>query len=804
MRRHRLLATLLILVGLAGLLYILISLFVPSPRRLIFGVDKRSGSIRMAQQSIAFLPPHQYYRLNFEKRGEAAHHEGIAMVRSQEGVPVRVAYQLRFGVSKEQMPDAKRLVREGWSAWIRARVGEAVTALSARIPVDELVSPSARFSTSRNVVQRTVANHLAQSGLDVVSFQIERMEVDREALLAYKRAKLRRESRGAIGRVVVLGLDGADWELIKELIDDGHMPNLESLIDAGTSGTVQPIQPAIAPLAWTSLATGLPPDRHGVLDFTLEGDVPTSSMVRRAPAIWDIASAFGRPSQVVSWWSAWPPTQENLTVYDVPGQHVPAAIYPEELASQVRSVAIPEATIDFKQMSRFLNVTEPEFRRAIATGDPAEPIVALRSALSKTWSDHRAAVSLFERANPLLSMVLYGGTDEVNHLFSPYHPPLRQNIPFEEYRKYWPTVAAFYGEIDRLIGEWVKILPTDATLMIVSPHGMTWGRDRPRERPSGNSTITDHRRNGIFVAWGNRVSRSPQRRVLSAYDIAPTVLSILGLPASTEMGGEFLSWALTDVEPIAAVEILSYSDLVQPNPIATGPSIDPRGYLATLRTIGHLADQKRQTALTLQMAAEQPTDLVPVGSPQWGSYAYQNNLGVQLQRQGKSAEARRALQEAIDLNPNRSTPYLNFAMSLLEAKQFTAAENVFFDGIEKGVADPVQTILDFAAWHRSHGNHARAVAVLERGKALFPESAVIAANLGSAMAATQRYTDAVSELERALALQPTSTFILNTLGHIYVRRQDFGRALDYWNRSLAIDPAQPKIRQGVEALRTRL
>src|SRR5688500_14242408 len=102
MPRHRLLRLSLILAGLSGLMYIMISLFLPSPRRLIFGVDKSSGNVRLVQQRITFLPWHQFYRLSFEKREGFAQSDGIVRINSKEGVPVLMTYRLRFDIASER------------------------------------------------------------------------------------------------------------------------------------------------------------------------------------------------------------------------------------------------------------------------------------------------------------------------------------------------------------------------------------------------------------------------------------------------------------------------------------------------------------------------------------------------------------------------------------------------------------------------------------------------------------------------------------------------------------------------------
>ncbi|HEX2120986.1 MAG TPA: hypothetical protein VHL59_05020, partial [Thermoanaerobaculia bacterium] len=214
MFRSKSLRALSLLASLAVVTYLLISFFLPSSRRLIFGVDKDSGKVRLVRNRVTFLPPHQFYRLEFEKRDGSAQRDGLVRILSKERVPVTISYRIRFTLPGERLPDADRLVRDGWSAWIRTRVGEAVSAVTQQVPIEELVSPTSQFSMRRNVLRQVVTRHLAQSGLQVTGFEIARIEPDRRALLDYKRAELRRGARGVAGRVAIFAIDGADWELI--------------------------------------------------------------------------------------------------------------------------------------------------------------------------------------------------------------------------------------------------------------------------------------------------------------------------------------------------------------------------------------------------------------------------------------------------------------------------------------------------------------------------------------------------------------------------------------------------------------
>jgi len=806
MRRNRIVQSLILLAGIFVVIYLLISLYLPSSRWLIFGIDKHSGAVRMVESRVTYLPPYQFYRMQFEKRDGWAQRDGIMRITSQEGVPVTMTYRLRFGVSGATIPDAQRIVNEGWNSWIRARVGEAVAAVTSQIPIEDLLSPTSQFNSQRAPLRQVVTRHLAASGLKVTAFEVARFEVDRDALLRVKRTELRRDARSTPTRVAIFALDGADWDLITELADDGRIPNIKALAQGGTTGSVQTIQPTVSPMVWTTVVTGLPPDRHGVFDFVDAQKMPIESTSRRAPAIWDAADAFGREADVTGWWTAWPPTAKNSIYFDDPVNLVPNAVYPPELAARAESLLVPADTIGYPQMRRFVNVAQSEFDRSVSKGGDSDPVNVFRQVLAKTWSDHRVAINLYndqrqQGRDPLLIMMSYEGTDAVNHLFAPFHPPYREGVSQDGYRKYWPAVTNYYSEIDRLIGEWTNVLPRDTTVIIMSAYGFRWGKDRPRTPPNGGSALQDHRNPGVFIAYGPHITPGRGNHSLSVFDIAPTVLTLLGLPQAVEMPGKPATWALHDVAPVTSVRVVSYSEFIADRPIPTSAHLDPTKYRRDLQAIGHLHDPTRAVTPVLDeplKAAE------PISPEKYGTYAYYNNLGVQLRAQAKLKDATEAFQKAIELNPGRPIPYLNLAMILFDRQDYTDADQVFLEAIAKGLPNPEQYIVDFAALYREKDAPSRAIGVLEKGKEMFPQSYLIAANLGSALVQASRYTEGVPELERALGLQPSSTEVLNNLGIYYLKKNDYARALDYWNRSLSIQPQQPLIRAAADAARSRL
>lgn len=812
MHRHRFTRALALLAGLVATTYLLISLYLPSSRWLIFGVNKSTGEVRMVRQTVTFLPPHEFYRLRFERREGSAQRDGVIRITSQEGVPVTMTYRLRFGISGDRLPDARRMVDEGWNAWIRARVSEAVSAVTKQIPIEELLSPSSQFNQQRDPLRQTVARHLARSGLNVTAFAIARFEVDKEALLKVKRAELRRDARSVPTRVAIFAIDGADWELLHELADDGRIPNLKALALSGTTGSVQTIQPTVSPMVWTTVATGLTPDRHGVIDFIDRNrKVPVDSASRRVPAIWDVADAFNRPALVSGWWTAWPSTAPNSIVYDAPVQEVANAVYPQSLNSRVSSLNVPVDTIGYPQARRFLNISPDEWDAAIGSNNPADPVVMFRRVLAKTWNDHRVAINLYNDQrqhgqDPQLIMVSYEGTDAVNHLFSAFHPPYREGVSETGYRKFWPAVGNYYSEVDRLIGEWMGVLPRDTTVMIVSSYGFRWGKTRPRSIPNGAATLGDHRNPGVFIAYGPHIAPSRAGHPMSVYDVAPTVLTLLGLPQSMEMPGHTAAWAFRDVSPINSVRVVSYGEFVAARPAASTIQADASTYSRELQAIGHLNDPSRAMTPVLEDEDEDGAQraATPLSPQAWGLYAYYNNLGIQLRAQNKLSDAIDAFDRAIDINPTRPTPHLNEAMVLFDRQMYTVADEHFLKAVELGLPNAESYFIDFAALYRAKDMNSRAIALLYQGRKLFPSSYLIAANLGACLVSAQRYTEGVPELVRALGLQPSSTLALNNLGLFYAKQNDYGRALDFWNRSLSIDGNQPPIRDAAVAARSRL
>src|SRR5262245_37479940 len=67
--------------------------------------------------------------------------------------------------------------------------------------------------------------------------------------------------------LVVVGIDGLEWKLSIDLAKEGRLPELSRLVREGSAVRTATLAPTISPPIWTSMATGVIPDRHGIHGF---------------------------------------------------------------------------------------------------------------------------------------------------------------------------------------------------------------------------------------------------------------------------------------------------------------------------------------------------------------------------------------------------------------------------------------------------------------------------------------------------------------------------------------------------------
>lgn len=118
-------------------------------------------------------------------------------------------------------------------------------------------------------------------------------------------------------RVMVLGMDGLDPRRVTRMVGDGELPAFARLQQKGALCALATSNPAESPVAWSSLATGCNPGKHGIFDFihrNPSGYVPFLSLQRAKPTCAKGKDRYICPRHVPGFWRMTSDAQVPTTV----------------------------------------------------------------------------------------------------------------------------------------------------------------------------------------------------------------------------------------------------------------------------------------------------------------------------------------------------------------------------------------------------------------------------------------------------------------------------------------------------------
>ncbi len=615
-----------------------------------------------------------------------------------------------------------------------------------------------------------------------------------------------RTPRPAGGRppVIWLGLDGLDWELLDRLSAEGKMPNWKRLTAEGYSARLKSFLPVLSPVVWTSVATGVGPDVHRILDFQ-EVDpksgqkVPISGDSRAVPAIWNVASAAGRTVGVVGWWATHPAEEVNgffitdhvspILFKDLPRAGV---AYPPSLAPGVEHIIARDGRVADAELARFIDAPLEEISRLRASGKGLDnPYVSLANILVATRVQQRIARDLYDRSTPDLMVLYLEGTDGIGHVFASFVPPKMDCVSEEDFKRFRRAVDEYYILVDKLLGQWMRRAAEDgATLLVSSDHGFKWSDDRTCERSSLNPATAAfwHRLDGVFAAWGANVRRGAARGDASVFDLVPTVTALLDLPLDRRTRGRVITAAFERLPTPIRKDVYGSTPVrrVQAEAMSEKEASD---YAERLRNLGYLS-------------GSEPAKLAPSGGERPGlTEGGWNNLGVYTRETTKDYRAaEEAFRKALELRPGYPSPQFNMAILEKARGRDTAAIDWLFRSLVAGHADPEGTILRWFGEYDDAGKPARAREVLERGTQAYPADERIARELGLIRFQAKDCEGGLSSVERFEATSADP----DTLNAIALFKTCLGRpdeAVALFEKSLRIKPGQSGVQQSLNLLK---
>jgi len=270
-------------------------------------------------------------------------------------------------------------------------------------------------------------------------------------------------------RVLVIGLDGGTFDVLRPLIAAGTLPHLGRMMREGTWGELQSTIPPHSAPAWASFATGVNPGRHGVYHFrSIDRDFYEGKSFSRVvnarsialPTVWARASQAGKRVGVINVPLTYPP--EPVNGFLVSGMLTPRSAstftFPPELSASLEGYVIEADAGADDALLEQRNLQSPEGAEWLAR--------VLKHQLEIRT---RAALRLFDQYQPDLAVIVFTETDRLHHFFWPCLDQCLNPPPHLQPYTEWAT--KFYARLDESIGQLVATMGEDAVCIVMSDHG---------------------------------------------------------------------------------------------------------------------------------------------------------------------------------------------------------------------------------------------------------------------------------------------------------------------------------------------
>lgn len=265
---------------------------------------------------------------------------------------------------------------------------------------------------------------------------------------------------------IVLGWDGATWDLLLPLVEQGLMPHLQRLIKQGATGIMESTIPPLTPTAWMSIYTGMNPGKHGVFSFSKKPRQAASAaaiaqieLISSIDAIsfrlWHLLNVQGIRTGLINLPLTFP--AEKINGFMLTGMMTPGGLtrqgnsYPDDLISELETaigcpylvdVSIEGSDDDFiRRLDELLTIREKTIEYLIA---------------NKSWD---------------VFWVVFVTPDRIQHRYWKYLDPKSNHYHTERGAGLREKLLPLYQRLDDELGKLMDRVDRSTTFYLISDHG---------------------------------------------------------------------------------------------------------------------------------------------------------------------------------------------------------------------------------------------------------------------------------------------------------------------------------------------
>jgi predicted AlkP superfamily phosphohydrolase/phosphomutase len=363
-------------------------------------------------------------------------------------------------------------------------------------------------------------------------------------------------------RVVVIGVNGMELDIIRPLMLKGQMPNLSSVIERGAYGKLRTVPAPNCPRVYSTLFTSTYPEEHGVTGFLVGGITANTNMLKEEP-IWSMLSKSGITVGMANVPATFPVMPVNgymISGMLTRGKNCEDGVLCAPKLSEVTGgdAVYPRGMREelLKNVGDFYIDCE---RMPSADDLKDHPVDVIDHWLAKVQTIREQQTKLFDYLlvnHPTdFTFLAQSCEDRTGHWLYPITPfNVGYNASINNVRQ-----SAFpdqYIAFDKVLGSILKHVDENTYVVIVSDHGIKPLREFEQKDAHAHS---DHEKTtpviakhdfadgddvpGSFFIMGPGIKHDFRLMGFEAsvYDVAPTLLHIYGIQEPKQMHGRVLT-----------------------------------------------------------------------------------------------------------------------------------------------------------------------------------------------------------------------------------------------------------------------